>query len=126
MIFLVLLFVGAGAFRLPEDMPVDYSGYKTLRVAIGSEEAKKLILLMVETEVISIMDEGLGHQIDVLDHAIQSVHTSCRFLRDTHASRRHLVPLVSFTSKRGSCMNLGREDIACAPPKISSEALPCF
>merc|ERR1740124_880076 len=66
MIFLVLLFVGAGAFRLPEDMPVDYSGYKTLRVAIGSEEAKKLILLMVETEVISIMDEGLGHQIDVL------------------------------------------------------------
>jgi hypothetical protein len=35
-------------------------------VALGSEEAKKLVLLMVETELVSIMDEGLGDEIDLL------------------------------------------------------------
>jgi len=66
MISLLFLLVGTGAFRLSDDVPVDYSGYKTLRVALQSEQAKEQVRLMVETEVISIMDEGLGHQIDIL------------------------------------------------------------
>ena len=35
-------------------------------MALESEDLKELVKLMVETEVISIMDEGLGEQIDIL------------------------------------------------------------
>jgi hypothetical protein len=37
-----------------------------LRVAQGSKEAKKLVLLMEETELVKVMDEGLGDKIDLL------------------------------------------------------------
>ncbi|KAL5256756.1 hypothetical protein ACHWQZ_G011875 [Mnemiopsis leidyi] len=66
MIIFLLLLVGTGAFRLPDDMPVDYSGYKTLRIALESNKLKDLVALMVENEVVSIMDEGLGDEIDIL------------------------------------------------------------
>ena len=35
-------------------------------MALESEDLKELVKLMVESEVISIMDEGLGEQIDIL------------------------------------------------------------
>lgn len=69
MILLLLALAGSSlGFTLQDvdDIPVDYSGYKTLRVTLGSDEAAKEIQLMAETETISIMDEGLGKEVDIL------------------------------------------------------------
>lgn len=66
MLILLALFGATAAFRMPDDMPVDYTNYKTLRVTLESDVSINMLKDWAEAETVDILNEGIGNEVDIL------------------------------------------------------------